>query len=262
MRTRSAPQAATRSRRDVRRRGDGPAGGAVVESVGRFLRARMELLMSVILQRALAETLGELFAQTVVFDYRPLEELAEQSGDDRRRRSGTRRGRPIGESGLSATALGRSDRRAIITEALHKIDDLTARLEIAEQGETEPIAVVGIGCRLPGGVSSADEYWQLLQDARSGIVRVPADRWDADEFYAEDRSEPGTVCTRDSGFLPPGSRMSSMRSSSGSVRVRLRRWIPSSDWCSRWPGKPWSTQAFRPDHPRHPNGGLRRHDRI
>ncbi|MGH3633354.1 MAG: hypothetical protein ACRDTS_20900, partial [Mycobacterium sp.] len=36
------------------------------------------------------------------------------------------------------------DRRAIITEALHKIDELSARLEIAEKGDTEPIAVVGM----------------------------------------------------------------------------------------------------------------------
>ena len=53
-----------------------------------------------------------------------------------------------------------SDRRAIITEALRKIDDLTARLAIAEKAETEPIAVVGIGCRLPGGVDNADQSRQ------------------------------------------------------------------------------------------------------
>jgi acyl transferase domain-containing protein len=93
------------------------------------------------------------------------------------------------------------DRRAIITEALHKIDELSARLEIAEQGDTEPIAVIGMGCRLPGGVSNPDEYWQLLQDGRSGIVRVPAERWDADAFYSDDHSVPGTICTREGGFL-------------------------------------------------------------
>ncbi len=43
------------------------------------------------------------------------------------------------------------DRRAIITEALRKIDDLSARLAAAEKAETEPIAVVGIGARLPAG---------------------------------------------------------------------------------------------------------------
>ncbi|MGV0742697.1 type I polyketide synthase [Mycolicibacterium sp. XJ870] len=94
-----------------------------------------------------------------------------------------------------------SDRRAIIAEALHRIDELSARLEIAERGETEPIAVVGMGCRLPGGVSSADEFWRLLREGRSGIVRVPPERWDADAFYSEDYSVPGTICTRDGGFI-------------------------------------------------------------
>uniref|UniRef100_A0A5Q5BKT4 Beta-ketoacyl synthase n=3 Tax=Mycobacteriaceae TaxID=1762 RepID=A0A5Q5BKT4_MYCSS len=93
------------------------------------------------------------------------------------------------------------DRRAIITEALRKIDDLTARLEVAERGQYEPIAVVGMGCRLPGGVSDPDGFWQLLQDGRSGIVRVPPKRWDADEYYSADTSVPGTICTREGGFL-------------------------------------------------------------
>ncbi|WP_197417778.1 polyketide synthase, partial [Mycobacterium sp. GA-2829] len=93
------------------------------------------------------------------------------------------------------------DRRAIITEALRKIDDLTARLAVAEQGETEPIAVVGMGCRLPGGASDPDRFWDLLREGRSGIVRVPSQRWDADEYYSADISEPGTICTREGGFL-------------------------------------------------------------
>ncbi|WP_293004132.1 type I polyketide synthase [Mycobacterium sp.] len=94
-----------------------------------------------------------------------------------------------------------SDRRAIITEALRKIDDLTARLEIAEQGDTEPIAVIGIGCRLPGGADSPDAFWQLLQDGKSGVVGVPDDRWDADAFFADDHSIPGTIVSKQGGFL-------------------------------------------------------------
>jgi acyl transferase domain-containing protein len=93
------------------------------------------------------------------------------------------------------------DRRAIITEALHKIDELSARLEIAEKGDTEPIAVVGMGCRFPGGVNNPAQYWQLLQDGRSGIVRVPPERWDADAYYSDDHSVPGTICTREGGFI-------------------------------------------------------------
>jgi acyl transferase domain-containing protein len=93
------------------------------------------------------------------------------------------------------------DRRTVITEALRKIDELTARLEIAEKGDTEPIAVIGMGCRFPGGVNNPDQYWQLLQEGRSGIVRVPPQRWDADAFYSDDHTVAGTICTRQGGFL-------------------------------------------------------------
>ena len=93
------------------------------------------------------------------------------------------------------------DRRAIITEALHKIDDLTARLEIAEKSNTEPIAVVGMGCRFPGGVHNPEQFWDLLCSGRNGIVRVPAERWDADAFFTDDHTVPGTICSREGGFL-------------------------------------------------------------
>lgn len=102
---------------------------------------------------------------------------------------------------MTQTTPASPDRRAIITEALRKIDDLTARLETAEKAETEPIAVVGIGCRLPGGVDNADEFWKLLQDGKSGVIRVPSDRWDPDEFYSPDHTVPGTICNREGGFL-------------------------------------------------------------
>src|ERR1700748_565397 len=93
------------------------------------------------------------------------------------------------------------DRRAIITEALRKIDDLTARLEIAEKADVEPIAVVGMACRLPGGVSTPAEYWELLHEGRSGVIRVPEDRWDAGAYFSEDHTRQGTICNREGGFL-------------------------------------------------------------
>ncbi|MBV8349584.1 MAG: polyketide synthase, partial [Mycolicibacterium sp.] len=93
------------------------------------------------------------------------------------------------------------DRRSIITEALRKIDELNARLEIAEKGDTEPIAVVGMGCRFPGGVNNPVQFWRLLEDGASGIVRVPPERWDADAYYSADHTVPGTICSREGGFL-------------------------------------------------------------
>ncbi|GAA1091928.1 type I polyketide synthase [Tsukamurella strandjordii] len=99
------------------------------------------------------------------------------------------------------TSPSTTDRRALVTEALRRIDELTERLAIAQQGDREPIAVVGIGCRLPGGVSDPEEYWDLLDNGIDGVVRVPGDRWDADELYSPDHTVPGTICNREGGFL-------------------------------------------------------------
>ena len=93
------------------------------------------------------------------------------------------------------------DRRAIITDALRKIDELTARLEVAEKASAEPIAVVGMACRFPGGIDNPDQYWELLSQGRSGIVRVPSDRWDVDQYYTDDHTVPGTICNSVGGFL-------------------------------------------------------------
>ncbi len=63
-----------------------------------------------------------------------------------------------------------------------------------------PIAIVGIGCRLPGA-SGPDGFWQLLRDGTDAIRTIPPNRWDADELYDPDPSTPGKMNTRWGGFL-------------------------------------------------------------
>ncbi len=70
------------------------------------------------------------------------------------------------------------DRRALLQNALQAIDDLQARLDAVEQAKTEPIAIIGLGCRFPGGANSPEAYWQLLQEGRDAIGEVPPGRWD------------------------------------------------------------------------------------
>lgn len=66
---------------------------------------------------------------------------------------------------------------------------------------TEPVAVIGIGCRLPGGADGPDEFWQLLGEGRDAVTEVPADRWKAEDFFDEDPTVPGRTTTRWGGFL-------------------------------------------------------------
>ena len=65
----------------------------------------------------------------------------------------------------------------------------------------EPIAVVGIGCRLPGGVAGPDSYWRMLTGGVDTIGEIPADRWNADEFYDPDTFAPGRMASKWGGFI-------------------------------------------------------------
>ncbi len=64
----------------------------------------------------------------------------------------------------------------------------------------DPIAIIGLACRLPGA-GSPEAFWSLLRDGTDSIREVPAERWDLREFYHADASTPGRMNTRWGGFL-------------------------------------------------------------
>jgi thioester reductase-like protein len=67
--------------------------------------------------------------------------------------------------------------------------------------ENVPLAIVGIGCRLPGSVDDVSSFWKLLAEGRSGIQEVPSDRWDVGRHYEPDPSVPGMVISKWGGFV-------------------------------------------------------------
>ncbi|HMG55397.1 MAG TPA: beta-ketoacyl synthase N-terminal-like domain-containing protein, partial [Kofleriaceae bacterium] len=65
----------------------------------------------------------------------------------------------------------------------------------------EPIAVIGIGCRFPGGADDPAAFWALLEAGFDAITDVPRDRWDVDALYDPDPDAPGKMYVRSGGFL-------------------------------------------------------------
>ncbi|WP_329424272.1 type I polyketide synthase [Streptosporangium sp. NBC_01495] len=66
----------------------------------------------------------------------------------------------------------------------------------------EPIAVIGMSCRFPGGVTSPEELWRLVADGGDAITEFPGDRdWEIEKLYHPEPGRPGTSYTRQGGFL-------------------------------------------------------------
>ena len=66
--------------------------------------------------------------------------------------------------------------------------------------KSEPIAVVGMGCRFPGA-ENPEAFWQLLRSGTDAISPVPEDRWDVDRYYDPEPGTPGKMYTRYGGFI-------------------------------------------------------------
>ncbi|MEU2032856.1 SDR family NAD(P)-dependent oxidoreductase [Nocardia amamiensis] len=67
--------------------------------------------------------------------------------------------------------------------------------------DDDPIVIVGMSCRFPGGVRTPEEFWDLLWQGRDAITEVPPQRWDIDAYYDPDPAVLGTMYTRWGGFI-------------------------------------------------------------
>ena len=90
---------------------------------------------------------------------------------------------------------------ASLKDAVYLLRKYQERIRDYEDAAHEPIAIVGVGCRFPGGCESPGGYWKLLREGVDAIEEVPAERWDVDEYYDRDPSAPGKMTTRWGGFL-------------------------------------------------------------
>lgn len=76
---------------------------------------------------------------------------------------------------------------------------LTSKL--AQSVPLEPIAIIGIGCRFPGGADNWQRFWQLLETGTDAITQTPADRWNLQKFYVPEKTLPGKTQSKWGGYV-------------------------------------------------------------
>ncbi|HET8683473.1 MAG TPA: polyketide synthase, partial [Micromonosporaceae bacterium] len=94
------------------------------------------------------------------------------------------------------------DSRQLMVDAVRTIERLRRRLAASRDSWLdEPVAIVGLGCRFPGGATSPEEFWQLLRNGVDATGEFPADRADAHAVHDPDPDAPGKAYTIRGGFL-------------------------------------------------------------
>jgi rifamycin polyketide synthase modules 1, 2 and 3 len=134
--------------------------------------------MTVELKTGIEQVLGRSVPSTLVFDYPTIGKLSAHLTE-------LAASAPAPEVAASPPQPARAPRSATRSAA----------------GAPEPLAIIGMGCRLPGGAADPRSFWDLLRGGRDATGPVPADRWDADEFYDPDPAAPGKMHSRRGGFL-------------------------------------------------------------
>nr|AZO92742.1 RifE [Micromonospora okii] len=145
----------------------GHSGADAVRPDAAFKDAGFDSLTSVELRNRLREATGMKLPATLVFDYPTPVALARYLRDE------------LGEPAAGAPA-------AVVAVA----------------APDEPIAIVGMACRLPGGVENPDDLWRMVFEGREGVSPFPEDRgWDLDGLFDPDPDRRGTSYTSQGGFL-------------------------------------------------------------
>jgi acyl transferase domain-containing protein/alpha-beta hydrolase superfamily lysophospholipase len=93
------------------------------------------------------------------------------------------------------------DYRALLTKSLRELEAMQEQLRELRRTRTEPIAIIGIGCRFPGHANDPEAFWDLLRRGQDGVIEVPPERWDLEALYDPDPAAPGKMYTRKAGFI-------------------------------------------------------------
>jgi malonyl CoA-acyl carrier protein transacylase len=86
-------------------------------------------------------------------------------------------------------------------QLLELLEQVHNKLEAVDREKTEPIAIIGMGCRFPGSANDPASLWHLLHEGVDAVTEIPSDRWDIDAFYDPDPEAPLKTYTRHGSFI-------------------------------------------------------------
>ena len=136
-----------------------------------FFDMGMDSLLAVELKNRLAQALGLSLPSTLAFDHPNIQNLSAFL---------------LHELGWESSADPARERAAG---------------PVSDSSPNEPIAIVGMSCRFPGGADSPEAFWQLLCNGVDAISKIPPERWNLDAYYDPDPAAPGKMYTQYGGFL-------------------------------------------------------------
>ena len=93
------------------------------------------------------------------------------------------------------------DQASVPQRLMLALKEARTQIEAVERAKREPIAIVGMGCRFPGGANDPETFWQLLHDGVDTITQVPSERWKIEDYYDPNPEALGKIYTRHGGFL-------------------------------------------------------------
>ncbi|NEQ12331.1 MAG: polyketide synthase, partial [Moorea sp. SIO4E2] len=75
------------------------------------------------------------------------------------------------------------------------------KLDMMERSRSEPIAIIGIGCRFPGNANTPESFWELLSNGKDSVREIPLERWDIDSYYDPNPDTPGKMYIRHAALV-------------------------------------------------------------
>lgn len=103
-----------------------------------------------------------------------------------------------------ADSAARDNDKKLMAKALEEIKRLREENRRLQDDQQESIAVIGVGCRLPGNSNDIDQFWHLLTEGREGLGETPPDRWDSNLFVSDDPTLSGKITSKRGGFISEG----------------------------------------------------------